>query len=58
MAKKGSKAYKTAKKAGDKINKSVNEEVGVIDASMKDGLLKLFIPLTPESKPQIRVQHT
>ena len=25
MAKKGSKAYKTAKKAGDKINKSTNE---------------------------------
>ena len=27
-------------------------ELSKIDASMKDGLLKLFIPLTPESKPK------
>ena len=27
MAKKGSKAYKTAKKAGDKINKEVDEDM-------------------------------
>jgi HSP20 family protein len=27
-------------------------ELPKIDASMKDGLLKLFIPLTPESKPK------
>ena len=27
-------------------------ELSKIEASMKDGLLKLFIPLTPESKPK------
>ena len=27
-------------------------ELAKIEASMKDGLLKLFIPLTPESKPK------
>ena len=27
-------------------------ELSKINASMKDGLLKLFIPLTPESKPK------
>mgnify|MGYP001369560727 CR=1 FL=1 len=27
-------------------------ELSEIEASMKDGLLKLFIPLTPESKPK------
>jgi len=32
MAKKGSKAYKTAKKAGDKINKEVDESVYYVDA--------------------------
>ena len=27
-------------------------DISKIEASMKDGLLKLFIPLTPESKPK------
>ena len=27
-------------------------DINKIEASMKDGLLKLFIPLTPESKPK------
>ena len=27
-------------------------DLSKIEASMKDGLLKLFIPLTPESKPK------
>ena len=52
MAKKGSKAYKTAKKAGDKINKEVDEGVRTLSKARRAGIDSYYPKSAVKANPQ------